>query len=180
MEFMDEIKVDPVDQLNQIQKLVDAVNSDKNIFILVFMSRCGHCISMHPTWKSIEDEYNESSDSNNSNIIVSDIEASNFDEKVQNKLITSKIQGYPTILYVKGKSKNVEEYDGANRDKESLKNWISSKIASFEKQETKPTRSRIHLRHKRYLTKRGGFKMKLRMKTRMKTRKGKRVLSKKR
>ena len=105
-----------------IDNLNSELNSDDEIFILIYMDGCGPCNRMKPSWYDLKPQLEEQY-KNRDDIAIIDVERSNL-PKI-NKL--QDIEGFPTIKYISNKKAKNELYEGQRSTDEFIK-WIEQNI----------------------------------------------------
>jgi hypothetical protein len=124
------IEIDP--NINGYEDFIkdfnDAVDSEKHIFLFLFMDGCGPCNETKPQWKKMQKLLKKDRKINNADIIVASINQKLF-ERLRG--IGNEPMGYPCLRCVKGNA--IEEYEDSiinnkNRSAESFIEWIESKV----------------------------------------------------
>ena len=108
-----------------VDKLIKQGN---DVFILVYMERCGPCNATRPEWEKIEPTL-KSQYAKNNKLVVIDINKDYID-KVKH---IGSIDGFPTMKYISNYGKKVEPYETSSittkdRSLDSFVNWIETNI----------------------------------------------------
>ena len=110
--------------VHMFDKMVD---DGKHVFVLIYMEGCGPCIQTRPEWKKIKNILGEPDQKiKYPGVVVADV-----DQTVTNNIKhISDISGFPTMRYISGKGKIVENYNN-DRLIDSFIKWIDSKHSNF-------------------------------------------------
>jgi hypothetical protein len=115
----------------QIKELNSAIESGKDVFLLIYMEGCGPCNETRPEWKKIENIFiHKKNNPRYKNMVVVDLN-SDFSGKLSNKI--KQPSAFPTIIYISNKGNNIEQFEDSNiqsksREVDSFMEWIESKI----------------------------------------------------
>ena len=106
--------------VNQFDKMV---NAGKHVFVLIYMEGCGPCNETRPEWTKIENILGKSQEKiKYPNVVIADV-----DQNVSNNIKhIGNISHFPTMKYISGKGKIIEEYEG-ERNIDAFINWIDRK-----------------------------------------------------
>lgn len=97
--------------------------------IKFYSPTCPHCIAMADAWKDLENELEKS----HSDLTVACINVhADRIKDIDNKEITNKVQGYPTILAVK-KGHPIKEYQG-DRGKDDMLKFLLQNLSQTHTQ----------------------------------------------
>ena len=107
---------------SQLDNLISDINSNDELFILVYMDGCGPCNRMKPSWYNLESQLKEQYQNRN-DIAIIDVERTHL-PKI-NEL--QDVEGFPTIKYMNKKKGKNELYDGQRTTDELIK-WIEQNI----------------------------------------------------
>jgi thiol-disulfide isomerase/thioredoxin len=111
----------------KIKDLIHDVESNKDVFLFVFMEGCGPCNMTKPEWKKLEKL-------NQDGAVVALLNQKllyqkEYKDQDENKKLLSLIgpepSGFPTLRYIKGK-KHHPDYE-SSRTKEAFEKWIREK-----------------------------------------------------
>lgn len=121
------IHADSHSKANEINKYVD---SDADVFMLIYMDGCGPCNATRPEWAKLESALENQYKHNNRLIIAS----------VNSKVVDSikhigDINGFPTILYLSHKGKKMEQFESSSikdkqRNVDCFMNWVESHVGN--------------------------------------------------
>ena len=115
---------------SQMSELNSAIESGKDVFLLIYMEGCGPCNETRPEWKKIENILmHKKNDPKYKNIVIVDLN-SDFSGKLSNKI--KQPSAFPTIIHVSNKGNNIEHFEDSNvqnksREVDSFMKWIESK-----------------------------------------------------
>ena len=109
-------------------KIDEMVEDGKDVFIIVYMERCGPCNATRPQWGKLESALEEQY-STNDKLVVIDVNK----DFITNIKHIGNIDGFPTIKYIGTYGKTVEPYEESSikkkdRSIDSFITWIESKI----------------------------------------------------
>ena len=107
---------------SKIDELKNDLNSDGEIFILVYMDGCGPCNQMKPSWYDLKPQL-EKQYTNRDDISIIDMERSML--PMLNEL--QDVESFPTIKYISKKKGKNEIYDGQRTTDDFIK-WIEQNI----------------------------------------------------
>ena len=114
--------------VNNAEKLQKMIDTNKNIFVLVYMIGCSPCKNTMPQWKKLRDHKGIAHLKRNDDIIVANIEQSmcqNFHHKH-----LQDIMSFPTIKHIKhDKVHNYEQ----ERTTNAFSDWINNIIQEDKK-----------------------------------------------
>jgi len=114
-----------VENITMTEKTIqDNILKGKPVVIFFHMNGCGYCIQAMPEWKKIPSI---------SGISMFDIEQSN----ASGLIAKYNVVGFPTLLFIHGNK--VETYEG-ERTKESMEQWIRSRLTASSKGGRRKTR----------------------------------------
>ena len=127
-----------------ISQLKNSINTNKDIFMLIYMDGCGPCNQARPEWKKLENVLHKHiTNPKYKNVVIIDINKDIL-EKVQTN-IKSPI-GFPTIMFVSKNGsiqENFEESTSPNKNREidAFVAWIETKLPknALIKKRTKKT-----------------------------------------
>ena len=111
-----------------VSKVDKIIKQGKDVFILVYMDKCGPCNATRPEWEKIDSALSEQY-AKNDKLVVIDV---NKDFLSSIKHI-GKVDGFPTMKYIGNYGKTIESYENSSvkkkdRSVSSFINWIESKI----------------------------------------------------
>lgn len=135
------LNIHSVADSSKIDNIIKSVTSGKNVFILVFMEKCGPCNATRPEWKLMTSALSQPY-ANNNNLVIVDINKDLVDDNI--KKIIGSIDGFPTIKYIGKYGKIVEDYGNSSiinkeRKSDSFINWIETNMNNVSS--TSPTSS---------------------------------------
>lgn len=107
---------------SQLDTLISDLNSNDELFILVYMDGCGPCNRMKPSWHNLKPQLEEQY-KNRDDIAIIDVERTHLPRI--NEL--QDVEGFPTIKYINKKKGKNELYDGQRSTDELIK-WIEQNI----------------------------------------------------
>lgn len=116
---------------SELYQLKNSINSNKDIFMLIYMDGCGPCNQVRPEWKKLENVlHKHTTNPKYKNVVIIDINK-NMLEKIKTN-INSPI-GFPTMTFVSKKGsiqENFEESTSPNKNREidAFVSWIGSKL----------------------------------------------------
>ena len=116
---------------SQMSELNSAIESGKDVFLLIYMEGCGPCNETRPEWKKIENILmHKKNDPKYKNIVIADLN-NDYSDKLSNKI--KQPSAFPTIIHISKKGISVEHFENSNiqnksREVDSFMEWIESKI----------------------------------------------------
>ena len=112
----------PVD--NEGQDLITLVGTNyneavkdeqKDIFVMIYSNKCGHCRKMVPSWKKLAKEY-----TNNPDVIIAKLDG----EKNQVEGLST--GRYPTLIFYGKDNSRPIYYNSDDREFEKLRDWFEN------------------------------------------------------
>ena len=103
------------------------VDHGKHFFVLIYMEGCGPCNATRPEWTKIQNILgNQKEKMKYPDVVIVDV-----DQAVTNDINhISSLSGFPTMRYISGKGKVIENYEN-DRSIDAFINWIDSKHGNF-------------------------------------------------
>lgn len=111
-----------VNELNEVNSLL---NSNSESIVLVHANWCGHCKTF---MNQQTGKWNDFTNQIKSNMNVIQIEADAFSKLKQNKL---NVTSFPSLFHMK--NNEVREFDGADRELNTLLNFVGAKSGGGKK-----------------------------------------------
>lgn len=110
-----------------VSKIDKLIKQGKDVFILVYMEKCGPCDATRPEWDKIESALKEQYAKNNK-LVVIDVNK-NYLPKIKH---IGSIDGFPTLKYIGDHGKTIETYENSSintkdRSVSSFITWIETK-----------------------------------------------------
>lgn len=103
------------------------VDDGKHIFVLIYMEGCGPCEATRPEWTKIQNILGHPQQK----MKYPDVVIVDVDQVVSNNIKhISGLSGFPTMRYISGKGKVIENYE-KDRSIDAFINWIDSKHGNF-------------------------------------------------
>jgi thiol-disulfide isomerase/thioredoxin len=127
---------------HKVESVEKAIQDNKDVFVLFYWKTCIPCQETHPHWEALEKNSHVPKDDD---LYVVDIEQDQMDPILQRfPYIKEKVQGFPTMVYIKnGKAEPFEEAevirsieDPKKRQTKYLSLWIQDKTGLREKNHT--------------------------------------------
>ena len=114
---------------NKIMEIKKAIKEGKNVFILLHWKNCGHCQTLLPEWRNIQNQTNLGK-----NVVIVDVEKDYMDA-LPKEINVKNIVGYPTLRFIK--KDFMEDYEQSNilnknRKLASFIEWIKSKEPTLD------------------------------------------------
>jgi hypothetical protein len=107
----------------KIKDLIRDIESNKDVFLFIFMEGCGPCNMTKPEWKKLKIL-------NQDGAVVALLNQKLLNQDENNKLrslIGPEPSGFPTLRYIKGK-KHYPDYEN-ERSKDAFEKWIKDKLS---------------------------------------------------
>ena len=114
-----------------ISQLKNSINTNKDIFMLIYMDGCGPCNQVRPEWKKLENVLHKHiNNPKYKNVVIIDINKDLLEKARTN--IKSPI-GFPTIMFVSKNGsiqENFEESTSPNKNREidAFVSWIETTL----------------------------------------------------
>ena len=150
-------------------QLKNSINTNKDIFMLIYMDGCGPCNQVRPEWKKLENVLHKHiTNPKYKNVVIIDI---NKDILEQTKTNIKSPIGFPTITFVSKNGSIQENFEDSaspnkNREIDAFVSWIETKL-----HKNAPIKNyRLTKKHKPH---KGGSRRKRSTKTKTKTNKNK-------
>jgi hypothetical protein len=116
---------------SDVTQLKNSINTNKDIFMLIYMDGCGPCNQVRPEWKKLENVLHKHiTNPKYKNVVIIDINKDILEKTKTN--IKSPI-GFPTITFVSKNGsiqENFEESTSPNKNREidAFVSWIETKL----------------------------------------------------
>ena len=158
------IKIVHINDKNSDPQVVNSLyENQKPIFIKLYADWCGHCQTLAPIWKQVEEEC-KNTIADQPLAIVS-IENGTFDKFKNNQMddlynnVIAPVKGYPTIGAIT--NKKFVPYEG-ERTKEAMLDFINNKVVDKKNNKHKPGKPSKPSKPSKPVKQDGGRKSKMR------------------
>jgi len=92
-------------------------DKDKNVFVMVYATWCGHCQSLHPQYEKVAETF-----AGNDKVVIAKMDAPAHEDYARNVL---SIRSFPTLFFYKNGVQ--QTYDGA-RSQQGIEEFINANL----------------------------------------------------